>query len=219
VTLKTYFQHPSLVIYFFATPPGKLGLQIGGGLLITNHLDQLLWLANGTSNHIISHCFLQVHTLGAPFHQPPQTVKSCWAKTMPWAKPAYFDFSLSNFNVQCHILSTAGDGLTTDLFILLKIWKFTDACDQGFNQFYPIENWAKFSLKKEILIPKFHKQKKSQKNPKFSKSWQKKFTLRKEKIQSNLHWFFFQKTFANLFVQEKNDKFLPKNKNKNKKSL
>jgi hypothetical protein len=39
---------------------------------------------------------------------------------MAWAKPAYFDFSSSNFNVQCHILSSAGDGLTTDLIYLVE---------------------------------------------------------------------------------------------------
>jgi len=35
VTLQKYFSHPSLVIYFFATPAVKLklGQQIGGGLL------------------------------------------------------------------------------------------------------------------------------------------------------------------------------------------
>jgi hypothetical protein len=44
VTLRKYFSHPSLVMYSFATPPIKLkpGQQIGGGLLIANHLDQLL---------------------------------------------------------------------------------------------------------------------------------------------------------------------------------
>jgi hypothetical protein len=33
VTLRKYFSHPSLVMYFFATPPIKLklGQQIGGG--------------------------------------------------------------------------------------------------------------------------------------------------------------------------------------------
>jgi hypothetical protein len=45
---RKYFSHPSLVMYSFATPPTKLklGQQIGGGLLITNHLDQSLWWAN-----------------------------------------------------------------------------------------------------------------------------------------------------------------------------
>jgi hypothetical protein len=44
VTLQKYFSHPSLVIYFFATPPieMKLGQQIGEGLLRANHLDQSL---------------------------------------------------------------------------------------------------------------------------------------------------------------------------------
>jgi hypothetical protein len=44
VTLRKYFSHPSLVMYSFGTPPIKLklGQQIGGGLLITNHLDQSL---------------------------------------------------------------------------------------------------------------------------------------------------------------------------------
>ncbi len=39
-----YFSHPSVVIYFFPTPPIKLklGLQMGASLLIANHLDQLL---------------------------------------------------------------------------------------------------------------------------------------------------------------------------------
>jgi hypothetical protein len=41
VTLRKYFSHPSLVMYSFVTPPIKLklGQQIGGGLLIVNHLD------------------------------------------------------------------------------------------------------------------------------------------------------------------------------------
>jgi hypothetical protein len=44
VTLRKYFSHPSLVMYSFATPLIKLkrGQQIGGGLLIANHLDQSL---------------------------------------------------------------------------------------------------------------------------------------------------------------------------------
>jgi hypothetical protein len=44
VTLQKYFSHPSLVIYFLSTPTIKLmlGYQIGGGLLIANHLDQSL---------------------------------------------------------------------------------------------------------------------------------------------------------------------------------
>jgi hypothetical protein len=48
VTMWKYFSHPSFVVYSFATPPRKLklGQQIGGRLLITNHLDQSLWWAD-----------------------------------------------------------------------------------------------------------------------------------------------------------------------------
>jgi hypothetical protein len=46
--IRKYFSHPSLVIYFFTTPPIKLKLrqQIGRGVLTANHLDQSLWWAN-----------------------------------------------------------------------------------------------------------------------------------------------------------------------------
>ncbi len=47
VTLPKYFSHPSLVMYSFAIHMKlKWGLQISGGLLIANHLDQSLWWAN-----------------------------------------------------------------------------------------------------------------------------------------------------------------------------
>ncbi len=48
VTMQKYFSHPSLIIYFFLTPPIKikLGLQIVGRLLIETHLDQSHTLAN-----------------------------------------------------------------------------------------------------------------------------------------------------------------------------
>jgi len=45
VTQQKYFSHPSLVIYWLATPPGKLkmGQPIGvGRLLIASHLDESL---------------------------------------------------------------------------------------------------------------------------------------------------------------------------------
>ncbi len=58
VTLQNYFSHPSLVIYFLAITPMKLepGQQIGGELLIVNHLEQSLsWVIRNTeqqSDHI-----------------------------------------------------------------------------------------------------------------------------------------------------------------------
>ncbi len=50
-TLKKYCSHPSLVFFFLLGPLHpyswlKLGLQIVGRLLITNHLDESLWLTN-----------------------------------------------------------------------------------------------------------------------------------------------------------------------------
>jgi len=48
VTLQKYFSHLSLVTFFFPTPPIKLklGLQIGGRLLIATHLDKSNYLTN-----------------------------------------------------------------------------------------------------------------------------------------------------------------------------
>jgi hypothetical protein len=42
VTLQKYFSHPSLVIYFFPTPPIKLKL----GLQMVGRLDQSIYMAN-----------------------------------------------------------------------------------------------------------------------------------------------------------------------------
>jgi hypothetical protein len=48
MAMQKYFSHPCLVIYFFPTPPIKLklGLQIGGRLLIATHQDQSNYLAD-----------------------------------------------------------------------------------------------------------------------------------------------------------------------------
>jgi hypothetical protein len=47
------------------------------------------------------------------FHKPLQRVHFCWAKINFFSQTAYFGFPASNFTVQDHILSTAGDALTT----------------------------------------------------------------------------------------------------------
>jgi hypothetical protein len=94
-----------------ANPPIKLNLgqQIGAGLLIANHLDQSLWWANQKHRvavrsyllHSFLHSFLQVQSVDGPFTREP--------KPFSWAKPAAFDIFSSNYTVQDHILSTAGD--------------------------------------------------------------------------------------------------------------
>jgi hypothetical protein len=92
VTLRIYFSHPSLLIlpiylFFFPVPPIKLklGWQIGGRLLMANHLDQSLWSpirnTEEESDHIYS--FLQVHNVAVLFTtHPPQTLQLCWAETI-----------------------------------------------------------------------------------------------------------------------------------------
>ncbi len=73
VSLRKYFSHPSLVMYSFATPRIrlKLGEQIGGGLLIANHLDQWLsWAIHkpwAAVRSFLLHSSLQVHSAPAPF--------------------------------------------------------------------------------------------------------------------------------------------------------
>jgi hypothetical protein len=58
VTLRKKLSHPSLLMYSFTTPLIKLKLvqQIGGELLIANHLDQSLWWAN-VSQYQLDHIY------------------------------------------------------------------------------------------------------------------------------------------------------------------
>jgi hypothetical protein len=105
VTLQKYFSHPSLVIYFLSTPTIKLmlGYQIGGGLLIANHLDQSL--IRNTEQQVKSyfvHSFLQVCKLLRPLLATTHSAITLSPKHFPE----------SNFTVQDQILSTARDALT-----------------------------------------------------------------------------------------------------------
>ncbi len=104
MSLQKYFSHASLVLYFFPTPPIKLklGLQIGGRLLIATHLDQSNYLANQQ----------QVLGFAMPFTTRSTEYKIAGPK--PFAEPNQhaFDFSSSNFNLWGHILSTDRVALT-----------------------------------------------------------------------------------------------------------
>ncbi len=79
----------------------KLGQQIGGELLIANHLDQSLWWGQSetlsSSPIIIPTLFSASAQCFCAFHQPLQILQLCWAK------PACFDCSWSNFTAQAHI--------------------------------------------------------------------------------------------------------------------
>jgi len=109
VILWKYCSHPSLVMYSFATPPikPKLGQQIGGGLLIANHLDESLWWANQKHwvpvRSYLLHSYLQVHSAAVPFTSHGNTQNYVEPKRFSEAKLAYFEFSSSNFTVQDHI--------------------------------------------------------------------------------------------------------------------
>jgi hypothetical protein len=82
VTQDRYCSHPSLVIYFFATPPLKLKQQIGEGQLIANHLDQSLWSPLSTSQIIFITLFLAgAKAWSVPFTSQRQIGQLCWAKT------------------------------------------------------------------------------------------------------------------------------------------
>jgi hypothetical protein len=112
---------------FFATSPIKLNSrqQMGGGLLIANHLDQSLWWANQKhSSHIYYRKCAQHNVVSAFTNSPEvrsylllhsfyqQIVKLCWAKNhFPKPNRHIFWHFFSNFTVQDHILSTAGDAL------------------------------------------------------------------------------------------------------------
>jgi hypothetical protein len=88
VTLPKYFSHPSLVIYFFATPPIKVktGPQICGGyLLIANHLDQSLCLTNQKQGAAVRSYLVHSSLAGAQlcwaFYQPQPAQHICRSKT------------------------------------------------------------------------------------------------------------------------------------------
>ncbi len=109
---------PSKFIYLFIpTPPIKLklGLQIGGSLLIANHLDQSLWLANQKQGAAVGSYLLHSSLAGVrlccAFYQPQQTVQKCWAKTILLSQTGMFWLFFIQFYLQGHMLSTAGDAL------------------------------------------------------------------------------------------------------------
>jgi hypothetical protein len=78
-TQPKYFSHPSLLMYSFATPPIKLklGQQIGGRLLIANHMDQSLWWAN--QKHWAA---VRSYLLHCASYQPRSPAQLWWGKTI-----------------------------------------------------------------------------------------------------------------------------------------
>ncbi len=98
VTLKKYFSHPSLDIYFLATPAMKLKLV--GVPLIAIHLDQSLWWANqkhwaAFRSYLV--LFLVRSQPCCAFYQPTQSVQLCWAKTIFLSQTGMFWLSFIQF--------------------------------------------------------------------------------------------------------------------------
>ncbi len=117
MTLQKCFSHPSFSYLLFCNPAHKIerGTANRLQLLIANHLDQSLSLANqkqgATVRSHLLHCFLAGEQLCYGFHQPSKLNKYAGEKPFSWAKLAFVDISSSDFNVQGHIVSTGGDSL------------------------------------------------------------------------------------------------------------
>jgi hypothetical protein len=87
-----YISHTQVYLFtylpfFFPVPPIKLklGWQIGGRLVMANHLDQSVWWANqkhwaGVSDHIYSS--LLVHNVVVLFTNYHKLLQLCWAATI-----------------------------------------------------------------------------------------------------------------------------------------
>jgi hypothetical protein len=128
VTLQKYFSHPSLVIYFFATPPKKTELGTANRWGTTNSKPPGLIIMIGQSETLSSSQIIFI-TLFSPGAQPwcacyLATGNLCHyaePKSFSWAKLAYFDFFSSNFHMQGQILSTTGDSLRGKLWIWVML--------------------------------------------------------------------------------------------------
>ncbi len=88
VTLQRIFLRSKLDIYFFPISPIKLklGLQIARRLLIANHQNQSLWLANQEQGTTVRSYLLHSSMTGVrlcrAIYKPQQIMQKCWAKTV-----------------------------------------------------------------------------------------------------------------------------------------
>ncbi len=104
IRISTYIRL-SLYIYIRASPAvlstwpwanifsdkTETGTQIGGRLLIANHLDESLWWANQRNwaavRSYLLHSFLQVHSAAVPFTSHGNVHNYAYTKPFSWAKP------------------------------------------------------------------------------------------------------------------------------------
>ncbi len=104
MTLKTYFSHASLVIYYLETPPIiklKLGVQqICGGLLIANHVEPIIMidqseiLSSSTRINLLHSFHGSQSCCGRLLPATTKTVQLCGAKTIFLIQTRIFFFWL-----------------------------------------------------------------------------------------------------------------------------
>jgi hypothetical protein len=115
-----FFSHPSLAIYRFATPPIKEGLQIGGRLLIANHLNESLWLADpkqgvAIRSYLWHSSLSQVHS-AVPFTGLSQQCKNAGPNL--FAESNQHVWTFLHPILRCTIThKRAGDALTLLFFV------------------------------------------------------------------------------------------------------
>jgi hypothetical protein len=109
---KTFIKSKFSYLPFFLNSSAKVkwgGLLRHRRLLIANHLDESLQKANQKheqqSDHIYYTLLCQVLCFAACTSLLSKSCKNAKPKPFLWAKPAWFDLSSSNFNLQGHILS------------------------------------------------------------------------------------------------------------------
>ncbi len=89
VTLDSKIKMSKFSSFFWATPPMKLELQIHGGLLIANHLDQSEILSRSQVQFIT--LFSGSAQLCCTFHQPRQAARIGHSEPAPTSAPSRMD--------------------------------------------------------------------------------------------------------------------------------
>jgi hypothetical protein len=118
---KNIFHIQVLVIYFFCNPThltetgtanrwGTTNSKPPGLIIMIRHSETPRSRSVGS---YLYYSFVQVHSIAMPRTSHLKLCNHAEPKWFPWAKPPWFDSSSSNFTVQDHILSTAGDALTS----------------------------------------------------------------------------------------------------------
>ncbi len=127
---KIFLTSKFLFFIFFPTPSIqlKLELQIGGRLLIANHLDQSLYndwsirIKEQQSDHIYYTLLWQVLGFAVHFTSVSKFCRNAGSKPFCWAKPRMFWLFFAQFLwARLHTeLTTAGDALSLQLGLIVS---------------------------------------------------------------------------------------------------